>query len=232
MQKKYHCVLKKIIALIAFCCVCSTAEAKAPEQDKIEVLSTHPYIAIYHQFLNDEECAHLIELGKPHLQLSEVVDDESPEPYLSSARTSESMFIDADADDPILTLIEDRIAQRLSIPKENGEAMQILRYDIGQEFTPHHDYFDENEQGQNLHVKKRNNRLATLLMYLNTPEAGGETIFPLLDIKIQPVKGDALIFYNCNPNRKGNPLSLHQGAPLLQGEKWVATKWLRFERYQ
>ncbi len=240
IQEKASILLKvaktsRVFAAIVFCCFIGTAHAKEKAlagQEQIEVLSSDPYIAIFHQFLTDEECSHLIERGKPHLERSEVIDETSPDPYLSSERTSEGMFIEDNKQDFILNRIENRISQRLSIPNENGEPMQILRYEVGQEFTPHHDYFEPEGKGASVHDQRRNNRLATLLMYLNTPEEGGETIFPLLELKIKPVKGDALIFYNCNRKRKGNPLSLHQGAPVLQGEKWVATKWLRFERFQ
>ncbi len=64
-------------------------------------------------------------------------------------------------------------------------------------------------------------------MYLNTPEAGGETIFPYAHIKVTPCKGDALLFFDCQIDGAVDPLTLHGGAPVTSGEKWLATKWLR-----
>jgi prolyl 4-hydroxylase len=44
---------------------------------------------------------------------------------------------------------------------------------------------------------------------------------------VAPTKGDGVIFYNVSPNGTLDQNSLHASAPVIQGEKWVATKWLR-----
>jgi hypothetical protein len=62
--------------------------------------------------------------------------------------------------------------QRL-ISSENAENIQILRYEHGQKYEPHFDYFhDKVNQARGGH------RYATVLMYLSTVNKGGETIFP------------------------------------------------------
>lgn len=56
---------------------------------------------------------------------------------------------------------------------ENAENIQILRYEHGQKYEPHHDYFhDKVNQARGGH------RYATVLMYLSTVDKGGETVFP------------------------------------------------------
>lgn len=56
---------------------------------------------------------------------------------------------------------------------ENGEAIQILRYENGQKYDEHFDYFnDKNNQALGGH------RVATVLMYLSDVKKGGETVFP------------------------------------------------------
>jgi prolyl 4-hydroxylase len=64
-------------------------------------------------------------------------------------------------------------------------------------------------------------------MYLHTTEEGGETIFPRANVSVKPIKGNAVLFYNCLPSGQEDTLSLHGGAPVKKGEKWIATKWLR-----
>ena len=68
-------------------------------------------------------------------------------------------------------------------------------------------------------------RVATIVMYLNTPEAGGATIFPDVRLAVSPIKGNAVFFSYDRPHPMTH--TLHGGAPVKAGEKWVATKWLR-----
>ena len=59
------------------------------------------------------------------------------------------------------------------ISSENAENIQILRYEQGQKYEPHFDYFhDKVNQARGGH------RYATVLMYLSTVDKGGETVFP------------------------------------------------------
>lgn len=83
--------------------------------------------------------------------------------------------------------------------------------------------------------------MATVLLYLRAPEEGGETIFPLegtrtvvtdykscdQGYKYTPRSGDALLFWSVDPSGEFDRHALHGGCPVVAGEKWVATKWLR-----
>lgn len=198
----------------------------------IEVLSESPKVVVVHGFLSEEECAHLIEIAKPALLRSTVVDLDSKVSKLDDRRTSQGMFFPYNMNDSIVAAIEERIAKFTNIPRENGENIQVLHYDVGGEYQPHHDYFDISTVGGRYHCQRGGQRRASFLMYLNTPEAGGETIFPRLNIKVKPVKGDALLFYNSDPQGNVDPLSLHGGAPVIAGEKWIATRWLRLGKFE
>src|SRR3546814_8509572 len=78
----------------------------------------------------------------------------------------------------LVSRIEARIARLLDWPVENGEAIQILRYGVGAQYKPHHDYFDPDWSGSAGPLKRGGQRVASLVMYLNTPERGGTTTFP------------------------------------------------------
>lgn len=61
---------------------------------------------------------------------------------------------------------------------ENGENIQVLRYEVTQKYEPHFDYFyDEKDQLRGGH------RYATILMYLSDVEEGGETVFPKAEVQ-------------------------------------------------
>ena len=68
-------------------------------------------------------------------------------------------------------------------------------------------------------------------MYLNDVAEGGETTFPSIHLTVSPKKGSAVYFEYCNSRGQVDPLSLHAGQPVLQGEKWIATKWMRERKY-
>jgi len=63
-----------------------------------------------------------------------------------------------------------------------------FRYQIGQEYKAHHDYFDEQTAKR---LGSPGNRIATALMYLSDVEEGGETYFPRAtggELKVPPRK--------------------------------------------
>lgn len=190
-------------------------------------LSESPRIFMLRGFLSDKECNHMIKISNPNLLASEVVDENKTGQTISKSRTSRGFFISDDWKDPISIKIEKRIAKLTNMPIENGESLYVLCYEIGKEFMPHHDYFDPNTPGGAECLLRGGQRIATVIMYLNTPEEGGETLFPEANISIKPRKGDAVLFYNCTPEGMVDPNSLHAGSPVIAGEKWIMTKWIR-----
>jgi prolyl 4-hydroxylase len=142
------------------------------------------------------------------------------------------MFFPYNHNDSILRGVEKRVSNTTGIPEENGESIQLLHYTTGAEYKPHHDFFDPNTIAGKEYLKTGGQRFATFIMYLNTPDQGGETVFPILNIKIKARKGDALLFYNCDPNANVDKLTLHGGSPVIAGEKWIATRWLRLGKFQ
>ena len=136
-----------------------------------------------------------------------------------------------ESNDPVIKNIEMRIAALTNIPVENGEALHLLRYLEGGEYRPHYDYFDLDTVGGMTEYQRGGQRIITVIMYLHTPDEGGETIFPLLDIEVKPIKRNAVIFFDCTSDENVDPRTLHGGAPVISGEKWIATKWLHSRSY-
>ncbi|KAA8548542.1 hypothetical protein F0562_000191 [Nyssa sinensis] len=103
---------------------------------KVKQISWKPRAFVYEGFLTDEECDHLISLAKSELKRSAVADNVSGKSKLSEVRTSSGMFI-SKGKDPIVASVEDKIATWTFLPKENGEDIQVLRYEHGQKYDPH-----------------------------------------------------------------------------------------------
>jgi prolyl 4-hydroxylase len=182
-----------------------------------------PNLFVVDGFVTPAECAELISLAKTKLARSTVVDDKTGQPVEHVARTSSGAFF-GKAETPLIADIERRISERVGIPVENGEGLQVLRYEIGQEYCPHYDYFAHDANSKVDHLARGGQRILTFLVYLNTPELGGATCFPDVGLEVAARQGRGLMFsYAPNPTSK----SLHGGLPVLQGEKWVITKWFR-----
>ncbi|XP_021771114.1 probable prolyl 4-hydroxylase 7 [Chenopodium quinoa] len=210
---------------------------------RVTQLSWHPRAFLYKGFLTHEECDHLIQLAKDKLEKSMVADNESGKSIPSEVRTSSGMFLQKGQDD-VVTRIEARIAAWTFLPPENGEAMQVLRYELGQKYEPHFDYFHDKVNQQ-----LGGHRIATVLMYLSYVEKGGETVFPNAEGKlnqpkneswsdcakggyaVKPSKGDALMFFSLHPDATTDPMSLHGSCPVIEGEKWSATKWIHVRSF-
>ena len=129
----------------------------------------------------------------------------------------------------MVAAIEARIARLLGWPLENGEGLQVLRYGPGAEYKPHYDYFDPAEPGTASILARGGQRVATLIMYLQEPDQGGATVFPDLRLQVVPRRGSAVFFSYSQAHPCSQ--SLHGGMPVLAGEKWIATKWLREDEF-
>jgi prolyl 4-hydroxylase len=185
------------------------------------VIYGEPHIVLLSDFLSHEECDQLIEGIKHKIEISKVVEVSTGNFIPHAGRTSSGSYYERSQTE-LVSEIEKRISELLNWPIENGEGIQVLNYQIGQEYLPHFDYFPNKNEDFN-------QRVGTFLMYLNTPEKGGGTAFPDLKIEVPAKKGSALFFSFDDLNSQAK--TLHAGLPVIQGEKWVATKWLRKFKY-
>lgn len=195
---------------------------------EVQVLATmkHPRVIVFGNLLSDDECDALIELARPKLERSTTVDNWNGGHELTDVRTSEGTYFSR-GENALLQRLETRIAELVNWPVERGEGVQILRYGVGAQYLPHHDYFDPTVPGAGALLKHGGPRVATLVMYLNMPAVGGSTIFPEVDFQVAPMRGGAVFFSYSRPHPATR--TLHGGAMVLEGEKWIATKWLRSE---
>lgn len=198
---------------------------------RVQVLQTmrHPRVVVFGNLLSPEECEGLIAAARVRLARSLTVETRTGGEVLNVDRTSEGMFFERGEND-IVARLEQRIAALLRWPVEFGEGLQILRYAPGAQYRPHYDYFDPGEPGTPTILKRGGQRVATLVMYLQEPDQGGATAFPDVGLEVAPVRGTGVFFSYEDPDPATR--TLHGGAPVLAGEKWVATKWLREREFK
>lgn len=184
-----------------------------------------PQVVVLGNFLSDQECDAIIAMATPRMQRSTVTSFATGESYVDPIRSSQGMFFQR-LENELISRIDRRIAHYFQWPVEFGEGLQILKYVPGAEYKAHQDYFDPHSSGYDAVVTKRGGqRIGTVVMYLNDPEAGGATGFPDVGLEVSPKRGNAVFF--CYPTPEARWKCLHAGTPVVAGEKWIATKWMR-----
>jgi len=196
---------------------------------ELEVISLEPRAFIIKNFMSAYEADTIIELGRPGQTKSAIGSEDAGGVSVDSSRTSTNTWLSrgVSAETETLTL---RAADLLQVDEallnmdHNVEHMQVVHYDVGQQYISHHDWSVNNAP---------NMRYITLLFYLTdkaSETAGGETAFPKAaggrGIKVHPGKGSAVLFYNILPDGNPDDLALHESIPVEEGEKWLANYWV------
>lgn len=181
----------------------------------------------YADILDEHLCDYLINLAAPALLPSGVVDPATGKALQTSLRTSSSMNFQLSMYDMAVGVACRRLAGLAGVTATHAEPISVLRYLPGEEYKPHYDHFAVDEHGTPRVQDANGQRIVTVFVYLNDVEAGGETDFPRLGERVQPGKGKAVAFLNCNAAGHPNLDMLHAGMPVVRGEKWLATLWFR-----
>ncbi|WP_164116869.1 2OG-Fe(II) oxygenase [Sphingorhabdus sp. Alg239-R122] len=172
-------------------------------------------------FLNQDMCAQLINQIDSNRRPSTIADPNGDNYF----RTSETC--DLDMDDPIVAALDDRICRFSGIDPQFGETLQGQRYNVGQEFKAHTDYFEPNGMDYDKYCSVSGQRTWTFMIYLNDTEAGGATRFRTLGKSFHPETGRLLCWNNRRPDGSVNPSTIHHGMKVRKGVKYIITKWFR-----
>lgn len=176
-----------------------------------------PKLRRYAGFLTPEECAHVARVAADLLEPSTVIDPRHGKAIPHPIRTSDGGAIGPLREDLIIRSINLRIAAISNTRVEQGEPLTVLRYRVGQQYRSHVDTI----------AGATNQRILTVLIYLNEGFGGGQTRFPQLNVTIEPRGGDAIVFDTTLPDGAPDLRMLHSGEPVTSGSKWLATRWIR-----
>jgi prolyl 4-hydroxylase len=172
-------------------------------------------------FLTDDECEQLINIINSQGVSQSLVVDKSNLPVKSANRTSHTCYFTSS--DQLITDVETRIYKTLGLETKQGERIQGQKYQVGDEFKVHSDYFNSDVMRDPSTLQ----RSWTFMIYLNNVEDGGYTSFPFAYFANKPSRGTALVWNNLDRNNVGNEYSHHCGLPVVSGEKYILTKWIK-----
>lgn len=198
---------------------------EAAQAPATETLDARIGLQVAEQALSDEECFYIRCLGGPYLQPS-ITADPNGVMQRTRIRTSHDFLFLPETETVALRLLQMRMAAAADLALKQAEAMVLLRYTPGQEYRPHRDYLPPSHYTP-VAAGGSGQRLRTVIAYLNTPEDGGETVFPLLERAVPARIGQLVVFDSLYADGRLNDTSLHAGTPVKQGVKWICTLWIR-----
>ncbi len=172
-------------------------------------------------FLDPGHCAQLIALIEAKHRPSTIADANGDMAF----RTSTTCELDYA--DPAVAALAARLAEVSGIDPAYGEPLQGQRYEAGQEFKPHTDYFDPKGADFARYCSETGQRTWTFMIYLNAVPAGGATRFKAIDKLVQPETGKLLAWNNRLADSSPNPATLHHAMKVRKGHKYVITRWYR-----
>lgn len=188
---------------------------------RVVQISWQPRVFVYRGFLSEKECDYLISMAYAVKEKSSGNDA-----ILDGVETS------LDMEDDILARIEERLSVWTFLPKENSKPLQVMRYGP-----------EQNGQNLDYFANKTNLELsgplmATVVLYLSDATQGGQILFPESVPRsnswstcsdrsniLQPVKGNAVLFFSLHPSASPDKSSFHARCPVLEGDMWSAIKY-------
>ncbi len=186
-----------------------------------EQIGKDPNVFRFAALLTESECAHIARVAADLLEPAEVVDPDTGKFVPHPVRTSHSGAIGPAREDLVVRAINHRIAAATGTATAQGEPLTVLHYGLGQQYRPHVDTI----------AKTTNQRIKTMLVYLNEGYRGGETEFISSGLKVKGRVGDAIVFDNVTSEGLADLRSKHAGLPIISGTKWLATRWIRADAY-
>lgn len=185
------------------------------------ILSTRPDVRLFPALFTPDECRHVAAVGNGLLEPAMVVDPATGRLVRHPIRTSDGGVIGPAQEDLVIHALNRRIAMASGTHRDQGEPLMVLRYAPGQEYRAHLDALP----------RAANQRILTALIYLNAGYRGGETRFLANGLSVAGRTGDMLVFRNVDADGHPDPASRHAGLPVTAGHKWLATRWIRADRY-
>ncbi|MEA3049268.1 MAG: prolyl 4-hydroxylase, partial [Sphingomonadales bacterium] len=187
-----------------------------------ERLCERPDILSFRALFTSEECRYLMDAAAPMLASAVVIDPGTGRQRPDPLRIADSVGFTPPLETLAVQALNRRIAAASGTAFGQGEPLQVLRYRAGGEYRPHFDAI----------AGFANQRVATMLVWLNDRFEGGETEFPEAGLALKGAVGDAILFRNVAGDGRPDPASAHSGLPVKSGEKWLASRWIRERTYE
>ena len=190
---------------------------------KVERVWVKPEILIFHDIIREDQSEWIKKTAHPKLRRATIQDPITGKLRYADYRVSKSTWLDPNIY-PEVAELKRRAEAATGLNLTSAEQLQIANYGLGGHYEPHFDHARPEEDA--FTALGMGNRIATLLFYIGTPEAGGATVFTNAHATVFPVRNAAVFWYNLKRNGDGNIWTRHAACPVLAGQKWVSNWWI------
>ena len=191
-----------------------------------------PRLAVLVDVLTADECDELIAAARLTMTRSEVIGPDNAATAPDATRTSSGTYFEPGRF-PLADEVQRRLMEIMDMPVDHGEPLQVLCYGPGEVYEPHFDFFEPDADGRpDSTLELYGQRVATIICYLADVHAGGATCFPGVGLEVRPRRGGAVYFTYFDADGALDRTSLHGGAPVHDGQKWILTQWCRSRPYR
>lgn len=181
-------------------------------------------LGMINSFLPNEALSEMMILSKPYIFDASVIGDKTTK-VNHQIRNNSHFPIPIPNNSIILALTERHLAFLSAVNIAHFEPPVILKYEKGQYYKWHYDAILPSTDKLTKEIQSFGQREKSIILYLNDKFQGGETEFKSPFLSLKPKMGHYIMFDNLDENNK--PSSIHRGAEVLYGEKWVMTIWTR-----
>ena len=180
-------------------------------------------------FIKDNECDVLERHATPLLRRATVAAEDGTS-IVSENRKAQQAGYDKhqkDPNDPLVDLHYRVLSMTNAVAgydlqPEGQEDFTVIQYNVDDQYTPHCDGTCNGDR----HIPA--GRVATAVMYCRVATRGGGTTFTKADVFVKPERGQATFFsYKGADGYMEDGFTEHSGCPVLEGEKWITTSWMR-----
>lgn len=192
--------------------------------------TNHAKIWYVEDFITEEECRVLEDHGKSRLRRATVAAEDGSSIVSENRKAQQAsynMHHLNPSSDPLWPLYQRVMSVTnhhagLRLEPEGQEDFTIIQYNVDDQYTPHCDGTCDGS----MHIA--GGRVATAVLYCKVADRGGATTFTKSDIFVKPKTGMATFFsYKGSDGRMDEGYTEHSGCPVLDGEKWITTVWMR-----
>lgn len=167
-----------------------------------------------------EECQMLIDVMCRNLYPSGTTTGED---QFRTSYSSDIKFIDSG----VSWWLEQKLSPLVGMDPSLSEPPQGQKYSPGQYFRAHRDFFYPGTKEYDTYATVGGQRTWTVMVYLNTCLEGGETVFHDIGRSFQPTRGTVIAWNNLHADGYPNYMTMHESMPVIEGEKYIITKWYR-----
>jgi len=175
---------------------------------------------IYPDFITEDEAKYILQKAE-YNYIDSIILGRKPD----GIRKSQTYWLDKD--DPVARNIIEKVCNIGGHDIEQTDDIQVVKYEPNGYYNEHHDSCCDDHEDC-IEFAKDGNRIVTMIIYLTDDFEGGATNFPMINKQYKPKKYSGLMFFPMNrAGDKCHENSLHAGMPVLSGEKYIATIWIR-----